>query len=222
MIINLFSIFDPLSTNWLLSNWISIFLFIFIIPTKKWYNLNRNYTLYLNLYRYIFKEFKPLLTKRHNLIIFILSIFIFVLINNIIGLLNYIFTATSHLVFTLTISLTVWIALFAYSWINNINNTLVHLIPQGTPFILIPFITLIETVRNLIRPLTLSVRLAANIIAGHLLLVLIRSSVTKLIYLRPITLIGLIMLILLEIAVAFIQAYVIRILITLYTRESIN
>ena len=97
---------------------------------------------------------------------------------------------------------------------------LAHLVPIGTPYVLIPFIVLIELVRNLIRPLTLSVRLAANLVAGHLLMTLISSPSTSRTYLVLVILIrGLVMLIVLESAVAFIQAYVFSILRTLYLRE---
>ena len=97
---------------------------------------------------------------------------------------------------------------------------LAHLVPLGTPYILIPFIVLIEFVRNIIRPITLSVRLAANLVAGHLLITLIRSPAVFISYGSLVFLIrALFILIILESAVAFIQAYVFRMLRTLYLRE---
>ena len=96
-----------------------------------------------------------------------------------------------------------------------------HLVPVGTPYILMPFIVLIELTSRIIRPLTLSVRLAANIVAGHLLITLIRSpAVTRNFRAAIFILIGLSLLFILETAVAFIQAYVFRILRTLYLREA--
>ena len=96
-----------------------------------------------------------------------------------------------------------------------------HLVPQGTPGVLIPFMVLIETISNIIRPGTLAVRLAANIIAGHLLLTLlgntgpsIRSS-----FLLSILIFSQILLLTLESAVAIIQSYVFAVLSTLYTGE---
>ena len=92
--------------------------------------------------------------------------------------------------------------------------------PSGTPYILIPFIVLIELTRNIIRPLTLSVRLAANLVAGHLLITLVSSPISSSnnkIFIIIIT--GLLLLLILERAVAFIQAYVFRILRSLYLRE---
>ena len=222
MIRNLFSIFDPVSRNMFLSNWISILIFFFFMPFKKWYIINRLIYMFNSMCLYVLSEFKPLLNKNSNLLIFILAIFLFIIINNSLGLLCYIFTARRHIVFTLTLVLPVWLGLILYMCMFNINNSLIHLIPQGTPGFLTPFIVLIETIRNLIRPVTLAVRLGANIISGHLLLVLIRSAVLNIPYFSLLVIPTLIALILLEIAVAFIQAYVIRILITLYAREAIS
>ena len=86
-----------------------------------------------------------------------------------------------------------------------------------------PFMVLIELVRSLIRPVTLSVRLAANIVAGHLLLALLRNQASPLN--PPITMIvglGLLPLLFLERAVALVQSYVFRILSTLYLREVVH
>jgi len=94
------------------------------------------------------------------------------------------------------------------------------LVPQGTPAILIPFIVCIETIRNVIRPGTLAVRLTANIIAGHLLLTLLGNTgpgITSIII--RVLLITQILLLILESAVAIIQSYVFAVLRTLYSRE---
>lgn len=92
--------------------------------------------------------------------------------------------------------------------------------PQGTPNILIPFIVLIESIRNIIRPITLTIRLTANLIAGHLLLTLLGNIGPKLIIiLIPRLIITQLILLTLESAVAIIQSYVFAVLITLYIRE---
>lgn len=94
------------------------------------------------------------------------------------------------------------------------------MVPQGTPFVLIPFMVLIETIRNVIRPGTLAVRLAANIIAGHLLLTLLGNTGPSLsISILYILIFSQILLLILESAVAIIQSYVFAVLRTLYTRE---
>lgn len=100
---------------------------------------------------------------------------------------------------------------------------LAHLVPLGTPSFLIPIMVIIETVRNVIRPITLSIRLAANIVAGHLLLTLLGSqgpSSSGLVII--ILLISLILLLILEVAVACIQSYVFTILRSLYLNELIS
>merc|ERR1712204_163840 len=99
-----------------------------------------------------------------------------------------------------------------------IRRFLVHLVPSGTPNVLIPLIVMGELVRNFIRPITLSVRLAANIVAGHLLIRLINGgslSLSRAIFI----ILGGLILFFLEIAVAFIQGYVFRTLSVIYTSE---
>ena len=95
-----------------------------------------------------------------------------------------------------------------------------HLVPTGTPRFLIPIIVIIETVRRIIRPATLAIRLAANIVAGHLLLTLLGSQGPILSTISLIILIvALILLLLLEVGVACIQSYVFTILNSLYLNE---
>ena len=98
-----------------------------------------------------------------------------------------------------------------------------HLVPVGTPYVLIPFMVIIEFISNIIRPITLSVRLTANLVAGHLLITLIRTPIVQSRYvITTLLLRSLYILIILESAVAFIQAYVFRMLRTLYLREVNN
>jgi len=95
-----------------------------------------------------------------------------------------------------------------------------HLVPQGTPAALMPFMVLIETIRNVIRPGTLAVRLAANMIAGHLLLTLIgRTGPSLSSTLAVILVFRQVLLLILEAAVAVIQSYVFAVLSTLYASE---
>lgn len=97
---------------------------------------------------------------------------------------------------------------------------LAHLVPQGTPGALIFFIVIIERIRRVIRPGTLAVRLAANIIAGHLLLVLLAGAISVFAVKSAVSiLLRQIVLLILETAVAAIQAYVFAVLRTLYARE---
>lgn len=225
MITNLFSVFDP-STNLinLPLNWFRTFTGLLCLPFIYWLIPTRLTTLWNTISTTLHKEFSTLLGPTQHLgrtLIFI-SIFSAILFNNFLGLFPYIFTRTSHLTFTLSIALPIWIRFILFGWINHTQHIFAHLVPQGTPPVLIPFIVCIETIRNIIRPGTLAVRLAANIIAGHLLLTLLgntgpslsRSILTFLI-------LGQIALLVLESAVAIIQSYVFAVLRTLYSSEVI-
>lgn len=222
MITNLFSIFDP-STNILnLSiNWLRIFLGLFVLPFSFWLIPNNNFLIFNKIFNTLFFEFKEIINNKINRIILILiSLFILLLISNFIRLFPYIFTRTSHLVLNLTLALPFWLAFLIYGWINKTREIFIHLVPQGTPIVLISFIVCIETVRNTIRPITLTIRLTANIIAGHLLITLLGNigAILNLI-LIPFLLIIQILLLTLESAVAIIQSYVFVVLLTLYYRE---
>nr|YP_010718921.1 ATP synthase F0 subunit 6 [Parnassius szechenyii]WDE75926.1 ATP synthase F0 subunit 6 [Parnassius cephalus]WDQ44524.1 ATP synthase F0 subunit 6 [Parnassius szechenyii] len=223
MMSNLFSIFDP-STNLfnLPLNWISTFIGLMFIPYSFWLIPNRHYIFWNFITNKLHNEFKMLLginSFNGSTFIFI-SLFTFILFNNFLGLFPYIFTSTSHLTISLSISLSLWISFMLYGWINNYQHMFIHMIPQGTPSILMPFMVLIETISNIIRPGTLAVRLTANMIAGHLLLTLLSSTSSNLPFLMLFILIFIqILLLILESAVAIIQSYVISILSTLYSSE---
>lgn len=133
----------------------------------------------------------------------------------------YIFTRSRHTAITLALSLPSWVTLILRGWVNHTQHIFAHLVPQGTPSVLVPFIISIETIRNITRPGTLAVRLPANIIAGHLLLTLLANtgpSITSS-FLLSILMFSQILLLTLEWAVAIIQSYVFAVLRTLYTRE---
>nr|UNP54448.1 ATP synthase F0 subunit 6 [Amraica recursaria] len=220
---NLFSIFDP-STNIfnLPINWISILLGLIFIPYSFWLIPNRHFFFWNFILMKLHNEFKTLLKNNYfqgSTFIFI-SLFSFVLFNNFLGLFPYIFTSTSHLTLSLSISLPLWLSFMLYGWINNYQHMFSHMIPQGTPAILMPFMVLIETISNIIRPGTLAVRLTANMIAGHLLMTLLSSTGSNMAsYMIMLLVLIQILLLILESAVAIIQSYVIAILSTLYSSE---
>lgn len=222
MIINLFSTFDP-STNLNTSlNWIRRFLGLLIIPSIYWIIPSRIQILWINIILILHNEFKILLknTNSKGATLIIISLFRLILFNNFLGLFPYIFTASSHLTITLSLRLPLWITFILYGWIFNTIHIFAHLVPQGAPNVLLPFLVIIESIRNLIRPGTLAIRLTANIIAGHLLVTLIGNSGSILsISLLNFLIIGQILLLILESAVAIIQSYVFTVLTTLYSRE---
>lgn len=220
---NLFSIFDPnvalLNIN---LNWIRAVIVIFWLPNIYWLTKPKILIVTNLLIKSLSSEYKlnfsPINSPGHTH--WAISLFLIILLNNLAGLTPYTFTATSHLSFSVSLALTMWIGYIIFRISINIGSFLAHLVPVGTPYILIPFIVLIELVRNIIRPITLSVRLAANLVAGHLLITLVSSPIVNSNIINITILLScLYLLIILESAVAFIQAYVFSILRTLYLRE---
>nr|QGU84911.1 ATP synthase F0 subunit 6 [Gibbovalva kobusi] len=223
MMSNLFSIFDPSTNIFNLSlNWMSTFIGLMMIPFNFWLIPNRYSMMWNKVLFNIHSEFKILIGKNKTsgtTLIFI-SLFSFILFNNLMGIFPYIFTSTSHLTLSLSLSLPLWLSFMFFGWINNNEHMFSHLIPQGTPKILMPFMVMIETISNIIRPGTLAVRLTANMIAGHLLLTLLSGTGNNmLLTFLPLLIFVQFMLLTLESAVAIIQSYVITILSTLYSSE---
>nr|YP_010962590.1 ATP synthase F0 subunit 6 [Euphausia crystallorophias]WNI01989.1 ATP synthase F0 subunit 6 [Euphausia crystallorophias] len=219
---NLFSVFDPMSSIMSLSlNWVSTFLGLMFMPVLYWMMPSRWSLLWSKVLGTLHGEFKILLAGSPvgSTIIFV-TLFSLIVFNNSLGLLPYIFTSTSHLAMTLSLSMPLWVAFMLYGWINHTQHMFAHLVPQGTPGPLMPFMVLIETISNVIRPGTLAVRLAANMIAGHLLLTLLGSTGPSLsMSLVTLLLFAQILLLTLEAAVAVIQSYVFAVLSTLYASE---
>nr|YP_009047719.1 ATP synthase F0 subunit 6 [Striatobalanus amaryllis]AGZ92369.1 ATP synthase F0 subunit 6 [Striatobalanus amaryllis] len=220
MMTNLFSSFDPMSSTFNMQlNWTAMFLFLIVFFPLYWITNSKSSIMYSELTSYITKEFMPLFKSYKN-IIFFNVLFMFILINNIFGLMPYTFTSTAHIAMTLSMALTIWFIFMLYGWINNTNHMFAHLVPLGTPIVLMPFMVLIETISNIIRPITLSVRLAANLTAGHLLLILLGESMVNSSFMIIITVTAAqFALMTLEAAVAVIQAYVFATLSTLYASE---
>nr|YP_010397477.1 ATP synthase F0 subunit 6 [Diamesa loeffleri]YP_010397568.1 ATP synthase F0 subunit 6 [Diamesa tonsa]UQJ73399.1 ATP synthase F0 subunit 6 [Diamesa sp. 5XL]UQJ73412.1 ATP synthase F0 subunit 6 [Diamesa sp. 8XL]UQJ73425.1 ATP synthase F0 subunit 6 [Diamesa sp. 9XL]UQJ73477.1 ATP synthase F0 subunit 6 [Diamesa sp. 10XL]UQJ73503.1 ATP synthase F0 subunit 6 [Diamesa sp. 1XL] len=223
MMTNLFSVFDPSTTIFNLSlNWLSTFIGLLIIPCSYWFMPSRFNIIWNNILLTLHKEFKTLLGPTgHNGSSFIfISLFSLIVFNNFLGLFPYIFTSTSHLTLTLALALPLWLSFMIYGWINHTQHMFAHLVPQGTPSVLMPFMVCIETISNIIRPGTLAVRLAANMIAGHLLLTLLGNTGNSLsFYLVSLLVMAQIALLVLESAVAIIQSYVFAVLSTLYSSE---
>nr|ATL15479.1 ATP synthase F0 subunit 6 [Acanthoscelides obtectus] len=222
MMMNLFSSFDP-STNFSLSlNWLSTLLSFFIIPPMFWLIPSRIHMLWNMIIMTLHKEFKILInnSKSQGSTLMFISLFSLILFNNFLGLFPYIFTSTSHMVLTLTLALPLWMSFMLFGWTMNTTHMFAHLVPQGTPGMLMPFMVLIESISNIIRPGTLAIRLSANMIAGHLLMTLLGSTGPSLsISLVNLLIMTQILLLILETAVSIIQSYVFAVLSTLYSSE---
>nr|UJI65691.1 ATP synthase F0 subunit 6 [Dipseliopoda setosa] len=219
---NLFSSFDPSSNFYIQMNWSSALIGMLILPMSFWLLPSRMIFFWNKIFSLLNKEIKILL--KSNLFkgysIMMISLFLFIFFNNFMGLFPYIFTSSSHIIFSFSLSFSLWLSLMMYGWLNNTNHMFSHLIPENTPKILMPLMVCIETISNIIRPITLAIRLSANLIAGHLLLALLGNiMMMSNIYMISILIFIQMLLMFLECAVSMIQAYVFMILMTLYSSE---
>nr|YP_003457274.1 ATP synthase F0 subunit 6 [Holothuria forskali]CBH40183.1 ATPase subunit 6 [Holothuria forskali] len=152
------------------------------------------------------------------------TIFFIILSINLIGLFPYAFTISSHVSFTYSLAIPLWMSVNILGFFLAFNSRLSHLVPQGTPSVLIPAMVWIETLSLFAQPIALGLRLAANLTAGHLLLFLL-STATWVLSSSPalsfLTLIILILLFILEVSVACIQAYVFTSLAHFYLDQNI-
>tara|TARA_B100001989_G_scaffold250368_1_gene227364 strand:+ start:1584 stop:2318 length:735 start_codon:yes stop_codon:yes gene_type:complete len=154
---------------------------------------------------------------------FIFSLFVFVLLCNMVGMLPYSFTVTSHIIVTLIMALFIFFAVTIIGFLKHGFKYLSIFVPSGVPVVLLPLITVIEIISYLSRPVSLSVRLFANMMAGHTMLKVFGGFVISLGLLGgwlplsfSVALTGL------EILVAFLQAYVFAILTCIYLNDALN
>nr|WJQ21812.1 ATP synthase subunit 6 [Myrsidea ptilorhynchi] len=211
---SLMSIFDPSLSLAPHTGWVAIFISILFMSNMFWQSSSTFLWGKTALTRILLSIFKS------QKVIFV-ALFLLILNTNIAGLLPLIFSPTSHLSFNLMISLGLWFGMMTwYSW-NNMGQLLSHLTPIGAPLILAPVLVLIELVSNLIRPLTLSLRLMANVMAGHMILTLISKGVASLSLVVSVPMFVVLMGFLsFEMGVALIQSYVFSSLMHLYWEES--
>nr|YP_007624454.1 ATP synthase F0 subunit 6 [Antigone canadensis]ACN53753.1 ATP synthase F0 subunit 6 [Antigone canadensis] len=194
-------------------------------PNNRWIT-NRLSTLQSWFLHLITKQLMmPLNKKGHKWALILTSLMTFLLMINLLGLLPYTFTPTTQLSMNMALAFPLWLATLLTGMRNQPSISLGHLLPEGTPTPLIPALILIETTSLLIRPLALGVRLTANLTAGHLLIQLISTASIALLPTIPtvsiLTTTILLLLTLLEVAVAMIQAYVFVLLLSLYLQENI-
>nr|YP_010736901.1 ATP synthase F0 subunit 6 [Pediopsoides anchorides]WEP24775.1 ATP synthase F0 subunit 6 [Pediopsoides anchorides] len=214
---NLFSTFDP-CTGTLSMNWTSTTLFMIILPNTFWMKNNKTKISTMMTLSLLTKEMMSL-SKSKSIPMIMMSLFMLILINNMMGLLPYVFTSSSHMVFSMSLALPMWLSFMLFGWMKKTNMMLAHLVPTGTPNMLMPFMVLIETTSNMIRPGSLAVRLSANMIAGHLLMSLLGGNSAKSQIIMMLSMMIFIVLIVFELAVSIIQSYVFMTLSTLYSSE---
>nr|ALB38181.1 ATP synthase F0 subunit 6 [Equus lambei]AML80186.1 ATP synthase F0 subunit 6 [Equus caballus]QWS06096.1 ATP synthase F0 subunit 6 [Equus dalianensis]QWY23266.1 ATP synthase F0 subunit 6 [Equus sp.]UYA96650.1 ATP synthase F0 subunit 6 [Equus sp. UW54705]UYA96676.1 ATP synthase F0 subunit 6 [Equus sp. IMNH 50001/17237] len=154
----------------------------------------------------------------------LMSLILFIGSTNLLGLLPHSFTPTTQLSMNLGMAIPLWAGTVFMGFRHKTKAALAHFLPQGTPIFLIPMLVIIETISLFIQPVALAVRLTANITAGHLLMHLIGGATLALMSISPstalITFIILILLTILEFAVAMIQAYVFTLLVSLYLHDN--
>ena len=152
------------------------------------------------------------------------GLFLFLILINIRGLVPYVFRPTRHLAVSLSLGLPLWLTLIVSAVFFNPRSVVAGLLPIGAPAPLNPFLVIIETVRIMVRPITLSVRLTANMRAGHIVLTLIGNYLTASFFISSIFSILLLLSIqvlytVFEFGIRLIQAYIFCLLITLYSDE---
>jgi len=191
------------------------------LPGRWQFILESIYFFILNLFR---NQVSNLLALKYFPIIFFL--FNFILASNFLGLLPYGFTITSHIVFTLTIALSIFVGITVINVVNNQFDFLKLFIPTGVPMLLLPFLIIIEFVSYLIRPFSLAVRLFANMLAGHTLLNIMASFVFNCFKSFPVfaffPLLFVVFVVVLEFCIAAVQAYIFTVLIVIYTSDIYN
>nr|YP_004935478.1 ATP synthase F0 subunit 6 [Semirossia patagonica]BAL27748.1 ATPase6 [Semirossia patagonica] len=228
MMVDIFSSFDDHNSTlfsahmmtWLMSLWS-----LFFINSSYWINTSNMFN-FMSLPK---QAINIQITRSYSMnlggfSLMISSLFITIINFNMLGLMPYVFSTTSHLAMTLVLALPLWFSLIISSYINNSYSSLASMLPLATPTFLIPFLPVIESLSILVRPITLSIRLAANISAGHIILTLIGNYLTISILSSSYLTFFMVMIIqtgyfIFEIGIAIIQGYIFSLLITLYTDD---
>jgi F-type H+-transporting ATPase subunit a len=161
---------------------------------------------------------------------FVFSLFMFILVSNLIGMIPYTFTVSSHLIVTAALALSVFVTVLVVGFAKHGVGFLKLFVPHGIPIFILPLVVAIEVISFLSRPISHSVRLFANMLAGHITLKVLAGFVTMLSAgLGALgLLIGIIPLALavaitaLEFLVAFLQAYVFTILTCIYINDALH
>jgi len=154
---------------------------------------------------------------------FILTLFIFILFCNVLGLVPYSFTVTSHIIVTFALAAFIFLGVTLIGFIKHGAKFLKFFVPEGVPLVMLPLLVVIEVISYLTRPLSLSVRLFANMMAGHTMLKVFGAFVVALGLLggwAPLAF--MVAFTGLEILVAFLQAYVFAILTCIYLNDALH
>ena len=160
---------------------------------------------------------------------FIFTLFLFILFSNLLGLIPYSYTVTSQIIVTFAMAFTIFIGVTLIGLFKHGLHFFSFFVPEGAPKVLLPLIILIEVISYLIRPVSLSVRLFANMLAGHTMLkvfaglaVMMTGAGGFLLVSSPLPLLVIVALTGLELLVAMLQAYVFTILTCMYLNDALH
>jgi F-type H+-transporting ATPase subunit a len=154
---------------------------------------------------------------------FVFTLFLFILVLNLLGMVPYSFAVTSHIIITFALALVVFLGVTIIGFIKHGAGFLKFFVPSGVPMVLLPLLVVIELISYLIRPISLSVRLFANMMAGHTMLKVFGAFVVALGALggwAPLAF--LVVFTALEVLVAFLQAFVFAILTCIYLNDALH
>lgn len=228
MIVDIFSSFDPFINS---SYQISTIIFwaltlTAVAPLHASYWVTQRKTFWINSFAIetIRSQTNRTLGKHlKGLNSILTALFIIIIVINLIGLVPYVFRISRHLIMTLILGLPLWLSLILSRAIHAPSSWAAGLLPGGAPDWLNPFLVIVETLRILVRPITLSFRLAANITAGHIILGLVAIFARARIFTSSSAFILLLSIqtgyVLFEVGICLIQAYIFCLLLTLYADE---
>nr|UZT67778.1 ATP synthase F0 subunit 6 [Paracanthobdella livanowi] len=227
MLTDIFSSFDSHEFNSTYLDTTIIFipsLMIIFISSNLWLLSTRANSLMKILLSVIFNQ---LMRTNSNILkgfsMMISSTFILLILMNMSGMLPYMFSPSSHLMLSLNLGLPLWLSLLMSSFLTNKKEFMGHLLPDGAPNWLNPFLVIIETISISVRPLTLSFRLAANMSAGHIVLGLSGIYGSSYMFTSNSMMYSMLLItpwyIMFELAICLIQAYIFCLLISLYSDD---
>nr|APH08693.1 ATP synthase F0 subunit 6 [Profundiconus teramachii] len=228
MLVDIFSSFDDNNQVFMslyILMWIFSLMTIVLFSSSYWMAFPRWNTV-INLFKdtgssQIFRSYG---SNMGGFMQIITGLFLFLIVMNLSGLIPYVFSATSHLAVSLSLGLPLWLCLIISGVVFNPSSVVAGLLPMGAPAPLNPFLVVIETVSIMVRPITLSVRLTANMSAGHIVLTLIGNYLTTSFFVSSFFSMLLLLAIqvfytIFEFGISIIQAYIFCLLITLYSDE---
>jgi F-type H+-transporting ATPase subunit a len=159
----------------------------------------------------------------------VFSLFMFILVVNMVGLIPYTFTVTSHIIVTVSLAMLVFLTVLVYGFSKHGLHFFKLFVPSGIPIYILPLVTFIEVLSFISRPISHSVRLFANMLAGHITLKVFGGFVVMLGGLGVVGWVGAVLplgltvaMTALELLVAFLQAYVFAILTCIYLNDAIH